>query len=111
MSAGKAPRGTAPARREAIQQSRRLTEETRNESRPGSGSRKDGMSDRLSRISTDRDTVNRLGRLYCELGTVTFDHVDGRLLSHQYHARRAALCAEIRRQLVGLGTLKGTERR
>lgn len=72
------------------------------------------MTDRLSRTpqrrtkdderqaSSHRDVVDRLARLYCELGTATFDCVDGRLLSHQFKARRAALCAEIRRCLTTL---------
>lgn len=92
-------------------QSRRARGSERFEACPGKGSRNDTMTDRLSWIPqgttpgderqtpSRRDVVDRLARLYCELGTATFDCVDGRLLSQQYQARRAALCAEIRRCL------------
>jgi len=104
-------------------QSRRVRGETRQEATPGHGGRTAGVADRSSRIpsgvadataqasSTHRDAVNQLMRLYCELGTATFDCVDGRLLSHEYTARRAALCAEIRRQLIGLSQGKGSTAR
>jgi hypothetical protein len=100
--------------------SRRARGSARLEALPGNGSRKDMMTDRLSRtpqrMTTDderqtssrRDVVDCLARLYCELGTATFDSVDGRLLSHQYQARRAALCTEIRRCLTALHDMRGT---
>lgn len=110
MSADNRSQVASPARTEAASPSRRLTEETRHDARPGSGSRQDRTSDRLPRTRTHRDAVDRLARLYCELGTATFDFADGRLLSGQYQARRAALCIEIRRHLVGLRATKGTAR-
>ena len=117
------PQRVASALTDETRKSRRITDETRKESLPGKGSRKDGMSDRLSRTShtatvpdqhcpmTHRDRVNQLTRCYCELGTATFDCVDGRLLSHEYQARRTVLCAEIRRLLLGLDHTKGTTAR
>ena len=67
--------------------------------------------DELQLASTHRDAVHQLSQLYCELGTVTFDFVDGRLLSQLYAARRMALCTEIRRQLAALASLKATAHR
>ena len=113
----------ACALKDDSRQSRRVRGETRQEATPGHGDRTAGVADRSSRIpqvaasateqapGTHRDAVNQLMRLYCELGTATFDCVDGRLLSHEYQARRAALCAEIRRQLIGLSQGKGATTR
>jgi hypothetical protein len=101
-------------------QSRRARGSARIEALPGNGSRNDTMTDRLSRTPqgttkgderqtpSRRDVVDRLARLYCELGTANFDYVDGRLLSQQFKARRAALCAEIRRCLTALHDMRGT---
>ena len=111
VMAGQGSRGIAPAGREAIDQSRRFTDDTRRDSRPGNGSRQDGTSDRLSGTPTHRDQVQQLARLYCELGTATFDHADGRLLSQQYQQRRHALCAAIRRQLQQVAQANGRETR
>jgi len=52
---------------------------------------------------TRRDLVDQLAQLYGELGIVTFDFVDGRLLSGPYQTRRAHLCREIRQRLLAVG--------
>lgn len=78
---------------------------------PGKEGRDASRADRPSRSTTPRDAVQLLARLYCELGTVTFDFVDGRLLSHEYQIRRATLCAEVRRQLTELSQAKGSTTR
>ena len=113
--AGQGSRSVTPASREAINQSRRFTDDTRSESIPGNGSRQDTTSDRLSGTPhasassvlpptlTHRDLVDQLEQLYGELGIVTFDFVDGRLLSGPYQTRRAHLCREIRQRLLAIG--------